>query len=299
MSYEERDKAFRIMEALSSVDEALLARSEKTVTARKVIPFWRYGKTLAACFVFVLLGACALGVYTMVTWRGGSSDRTTMEAPRNAIAYDSKDLLEEATDAGGTDSAQVDEGFQMSGGVGVTESCKEDLREKLLTWEEAGKVEMIGNYLPTEVPAGYQLESISGMAEEASYHEMTILWVKGMDDICLHITDYYAVAKNPEGTGLKPADISKPEMYDVHLYEIPYCDTVPREYAQVFDNPVFLAGDLTLDLVEARMKTVEDGGDTDTPRGRFAVLYDSGVLVEFNGKAEPEEVWDMFASICP
>lgn len=349
MSCEERDKAFRIMEALSSVDEALLDRSEKPVKAKKRIPVWRYGKMLAACFAFVMLGACALGAYIVVTWRAGSSDQSAMESPSYAMNYNRAGEAAEAegvpdenvpeegsgqsTDGPARESILTeqklqsekeeqhqDSGSRQSGSTvdmsqnpeksqievlnGVTEDdtpglevCQLDSRKEL-TWEEAREM-VIGAYLPTDIPEGYQLESIRGMAEAASYNEMTVFWVKGMDDICLHITDYYAIAKPPEGSDLILADISKPETYNVHLYEIPYGETVPEEYRQIFFNPVFRAGDLTPELVEERMKAVEDSGDTDTPRGRFGVLYDSGVLVEFNGDAAPEEVWEMFVSIRP
>ena len=40
-----------------------------------------------------------------------------------------------------------------------------------------------------------------------------------------------------------------------------------------------------------------DSGDTDTPRGNFAVLYSDGVLVEFSGRGTAEEIWNMFEGL--
>ncbi len=92
-------------------------------------------------------------------------------------------------------------------------------------------------------------------------------------------------------------DIARAEIYDVRLYEIPYGETVPEEYREVFQDPVFAVEDLSLEVIESRMASYNDSGDTDTPRGNFRVLYPDGVLVRFNGRGTPEEIWEMFCSM--
>ncbi len=180
------------------------------------------------------------------------------------------------------------------------ESCGVPRDERpLLTLEEAQKTETVGAFIPTVLPKGYVLESIYGRSPDTSVQELSLSWTKGMDYVSLYITDYYAIAKGPawEELNNRIVDISKPETYDVRLYEIPYGQTVPEQYRSIFDNPVFREEDFTIELVEARMKTVEDSGDTSTPRGNFSVLYEDGVLVRFTGKATAAQVWDMFSSI--
>ena len=45
------------------------------------------------------------------------------------------------------------------------------------------------------------------------------------------------------------------------------------------------------------MKSYDDAGDTDTPRGNFSVLYPDGVVVRFNGRGTAQEIWEMFCSM--
>ena len=45
------------------------------------------------------------------------------------------------------------------------------------------------------------------------------------------------------------------------------------------------------------MRTVEDSGDTITPRGNFGILFTDNYLVEFQGKATINQVWEMFESL--
>ena len=134
----------------------------------------------------------------------------------------------------------------------------------------------------------------SGAKEEACEGpgRLTLLWSKGEDDILLSIQETDSTAETG-GT----VDVEKPETYDARLYELPYGDTVPEEYREAFMDPVFAKDDFSLEIVRSRVISYPgDGGDTDTPGGWFSVLYD-GVLVYFNGRGTPEEIWEMFASM--
>ncbi|MCM1185015.1 MAG: hypothetical protein NC251_02975 [Lachnoclostridium sp.] len=350
----DRQKAVRLMEALSGVDGELLERSEGV---KRVIPFWRYGKQLAACFAIVAMGVCVFGVYSVTSNKSDTSG--------SGYAFLKQQSAENGAMAGGSDGASADmapqeeayrndlglekeapgEGMKSEAGVpmqtdmqdaesklqeGVTmkdgalggkeefstaqnsnlspsdsdqvEVCLGDIRPEI-TLREAKEMERIGGYVPETIPAGYRLESARGASPDNSYLDMSLCWCKGMDDIMLNITEFYAVASMPADVNdsfqKRIVDPKRPETYDVHLYEIPYADTVPMEYFEVFYNPVFTEADFSLEMVEARMKSVPDAGDTSTPRGNFAVLYDSGILVEFNGRGSAEEIWEMFASIHP
>lgn len=169
-----------------------------------------------------------------------------------------------------------------------------------ITEKEARAMEVLGSYIPTVIPAGYRFETAGRSISDDSVKELYILWTQGMDDIRLAITDYYAIMKNGSAEeSLNIADPLKPETYDEHLYEIPYSDTVPSEYRAVFHDPVFLEADFSLEIVKARMKSYDDSGDTDTPRGNFSVLYNNGILVKFNGDGTAEDIWAMFQSIQP
>lgn len=221
----------------------------------------------------------------------------------------------------GTQSAGGDEGFGSMGSVSgapvmvpemTGNTCMEDKKQNtsdtqeadrvivqeecfLLTAEEARQVEILGDYVPTRLPAGYVFESArympgtgqaDGSGEQGS---LTLLWSRGEDDIMLSIRQ----ADGAVGT----ADIKKPQTYDERLYEIPFGDTVPEEYREIFSDPVFAKDDFSLEIVNSRVISYNgDSGDTSTPRGHFSVLYDD-VLVRFNGGGMPEEIWEMFGSI--
>ncbi len=352
---DDRQKAMRLMEALSGVDGELLERSEGV---RTVIPFWRYGKQLAACFALVVMGACAIGVYSVtgnnknatgnahnftpqamdknLSMSGGSDGINADMAPKEdyqqaaeslekvpAMENGKAAMEEQFTDASNSmhsmqGQSNRQDGLQMPQTEGVTNAPQEDKHvavdsEKLesspvdarakITLQAAKEMERIGGYVPEKLPSGYQFESARGSSPANSYLDMSLCWCKGMDDIRLHITEFYAVASMPkdvyETFQKRIVDPAKPETYDVSLYEIPYADTVPREYFEVFDHPVFKESDFSLEMVEARMKSIPDAGDTDTPSGNYAELYDSGIMVEFSGRGSAEEIWEMFESIKP
>lgn len=174
--------------------------------------------------------------------------------------------------------------------------CPPAPAEKKLTAAEAGQVEILGAYVPTRLPAGYVFETagyVAGDGEAADaltgQGRLMLTWRKGMDSIrlCIERTD----------DAVETADVGKPKSYDERLYEIPYGDTVPEEYRKTFLAPVFAKDDFSLEIVRSRVISYSgDGGDTATPRGNFSVLYD-GVLVQFNGRGTPEEIWEMFASM--
>lgn len=156
---------------------------------------------------------------------------------------------------------------------------------KELTQKEARSEAVFGAYIPETLPAGYLFENAWSSDEG-----LTVSWTRGMDYIMISVS-----AAVPED--VVTADPEKPETYDERLYEIPYAETVPKEYHEVFQDPVFAAEDLSLEVVSSRMKSVKDAGDTNTPRGMFSVLYPEGILVRFNGRGTAEEIWDMFCSV--
>lgn len=327
-----QEEALRIMEALSGVDEELLARCEAADTAnigdgtaasreeagrptgrkgKRNRHMWQYLGRCAAVLALVAVGA--------VSWKGlrVSKDRMTNESASGgspeAVAMDFSFILEldeglsadgaiptpaeaesAANGAGGTGSA---DGAEITNGLDGTDDLDAIREEKsescvtsaarMLTADEARQTDLLGSYVPTALPAGYAFES-------ARYDEttgrLTIWWDKGMDNIILSF-------EQVDGSAVGTVDIRRPETYDERLYEIPFADTVPAEYRKVFSDPVFAKDDFSLEIVCSRMLSYSgDSGDTSTPRGQFSVLYD-GVLVCFNGRGTPEEIWEMFSSI--
>ena len=193
--------------------------------------------------------------------------------------------------AGGEEKAAGEEGAattENGNPEGDVDTCLPPLQSQKLTLAQAREDDVLGAYVPTALPVGYAFEEAYCVTERDE-ENLTVRWARGMDSITLHL----------ERKGNAPAtvDVEKTESYDQRLYEVPYGETVPRQYRQTFDNPVFAAEDFSLEIVESRMKSYDDQGDTDTPRGNFGVLYPDGVLVRFSGRGTAEEIWEMFSSM--
>jgi len=294
------EMAVRIFEALSSVDEELLERSSKS---RKVIPFRRATKIMAACACFALVA--------VLTWYGSlllmpkGSDKSAgtetqmSAADEGAYYYKEGDAVEDAvvTEAemelveNDTDmpSELITENNANQEELQVGDSAPLAPEAEEFSMAEIREEETLGAYVPDRFPEGYVFESGSRETDGSLFAR----WSKGMDDIVISVMWYESDAE----TDGRIVDVTKPETYDVHLYDIPYAETVPEEYRQIFDNPIFPEKDFSAEMVSARIKEVADEGDTGTPRGRFSVLYESGVIVSFNGDCDAERVWQMFTSI--
>ena len=161
---------------------------------------------------------------------------------------------------------------------------------KSVTEEEARGWMPLGAYIPENLPEGYRMENAYIDPEEQS---VTMTWSRGMDHILI------SVSSVEQGT-VETVDITKPETYDERLYEIPYAETVPGKYRESVDNPVFDFSNMDyetgLELMNSRMISYGDTGDTDTPRGRFSILIEDEILLYFNGRGTPEEIWNMLYS---
>ena len=100
------------------------------------------------------------------------------------------------------------------------------------------------------------------------------------------------------------------EKYDLSLYPIPRAASVPEELWQFVFAPVFLAEELTLDVIRARTFWLEeeilDHWTNRWPAGwrmNFSVLYDD-VLVHVSASGPfpefpdlPEQIWEMLSEI--
>lgn len=357
--------AMRIFEALSSVDEELLERSE---AAPKVVPFWKYAKVMAACACLVLLGTAAYAGSNLFSAKNSTSSDCTAPAAAEQRSVDmasdaagvddtaggaaadeaaadeaaaEEAAAEEAADgmateladeaapeaeqekavlteslqnsaAGESDTGKMTDS-QMTQNTSELQTEKDKVAESVqeggpvydgdsfsvmpeaLDEETIRATQELGAYIPTALPTGYVYESGYRTGGADAAESVSVLWKNGMDTIHISVSRYEESEEMQE----RLADVSKPETYNVHLYEIPYCDSVPVEYYMAFNYPVFRESDFSSEIVEMRMKSVSDSGDTDTPRGNFAVLYDSGILVEFSGDGDAGSIWKLFLSIEP
>ena len=91
-------------------------------------------------------------------------------------------------------------------------------------------------------------------------------------------------------------DVTRPEQYDLRLYPIPWCDSVPEEYRDTVNMPTFRAEDMSLAVVEARGHEKDTGGLTFS----VGVLHQNGVLVEYRCDGlTAQAVWELVEETLP
>lgn len=169
------------------------------------------------------------------------------------------------------------------------ESCLKDNRETL-TLQEGLETETLGAYLLAEAPKGFQLESLKRTPEGESLFGV---WTKSgaYDEIDWKVSLYSEADANRVTTA---ADTRN---YDMSLYPIPLCESVPEELRQIVDHPIFSIDELTQDVVNRRAYYANDSGDTAGTRMTFGVLYGE-VLVEVTTKGvSPEWLYEQLSGL--
>lgn len=261
--------AMKIFEALSSVDEELLTRSEDHkgyAGHKRVIPFGRFAKVMAACICFVVLGVAAYtGVQLHTAKENMSADCASSADVKEATEGAAREsALDEPVEAVEGAVAETVEGVvaedtpekETDAGADITMS-KDTLDEEALR-----ATEILGAYLPTKLPAGYVYESGCGIDENHPEQGISLQWTDGVDTLRISVREYMP------------------------------------EQSLNFQYPIFAENEFTLEAVEEHIKQLSgEMVSSQTHVIHFAVLYDSGILVECYGGATAEDIWEMFASI--
>lgn len=152
-----------------------------------------------------------------------------------------------------------------------------------LTWEAARTDAVYGRYVDVQVPEGYSFTG--GMRSTAA---LRVTWNKGMEEIAI------ICRQADESVSDWLVDVEKPEEYDLGLYTIPWCDSVPPELIQQVSNATFLSDQITPEILDARTYQVQEAGDVSGTRIQIGILYGDNVLVEINSKGpSAEEIYTM------
>lgn len=169
------------------------------------------------------------------------------------------------------------------------ENSLRDNRETL-TLQEGLETEALGAYLLAEAPKGFRLESLKRTLEGDILFGV---WTKSgaYDEIDWKVSLYSEADAN------RMTAAADTRNYDMSLYPIPLCDSVPEELRQIVDHPIFSIDELTQDVVNRRAYYVNDSGDTAGARMTFGVLYGE-VLVEVTTKGvSPEWLYEQLSSL--
>ena len=156
--------------------------------------------------------------------------------------------------------------------------------------EEARQETAFAPYLPTEDLPGYGEFSGYLTYQEGNHNQLFVHWFRGYDQVSLSISLPEYIQDIPT------VDVTRPEQYDLRLYPIPWCDSVPEEYRDTVSMPTFRAEDMSLAVVESRGHEKDTGGLTFS----FGVLHQSGVLVEYRCDGlTAQAVWELVEETLP
>ena len=163
----------------------------------------------------------------------------------------------------------------------VNENIPAWREEEFSTLAQARQETDFAPYLPTSELSGYNEFYGRLSYQEGSSNTLWVRWSRGYDNVEV------AVCRD----GYYPyhlVDPGEPETYDLRLYSIPWCDSVPEEYRETVDNPAFRAEDMSLGIVETRGREHDTGGMTYS----FDVLHPDGTLVSYRCDGmTAEQVW--------
>ena len=173
----------------------------------------------------------------------------------------------------------------------VTDPVVPEIRNEAVTLEQARLDADFGAYMPSSIPPGFIFDSARRTLNQwdnsvrANWHRYPTF-----DNI------FWTVAEPQEHELALIVSASDRHKFDVSLYPIPWAFTVPDEIREYFSNPVFLAEEMTLDIVQARARRdVMDGG---WRIDNFSVLHESGIIVRISGRGvSPEQIWAMLARV--
>ena len=157
--------------------------------------------------------------------------------------------------------------------------------ESFSTLAQARQEADFAPYLPTTEPKGYNEFYGRLSYQEGHSNSLFVRWsrVGAYDDV--------EVAVYREGYhSYNLVSPDQPETYDLSLYPIPWCDSVPEQYWETVNDPAFRAEDMSLDIVEARGREHDTGGMTYS----FDVLYPDGTVASYRCDGmTAQQVWEL------
>ena len=154
-------------------------------------------------------------------------------------------------------------------------------RDEDLTPEAALADPDFGAYLPAAGPEGFEQEQLRRYQLDDTVNYLAAFWFKYENQGSL----VWIVKPADTETAARVVDPAAPETYDLSRYGVPWTAYAAQENWLTIENPVFRIGDLTPELIDARVHIGDDG----LLLCRLGVLFDDGTVVEINAKDVPAE----------
>lgn len=291
----ESEKAMKLMQALSGVEEELLERSEERKTGYKIVRFMnRYGKGCAACLCLIVAGAAFFSM------RGVKTDNTTESIMEMAPG------LQANMTAGGTEDGAAGEAAELE----CAETAKDELAETMNSDMDAG-----------EAPAWLDIEELVQQAKHSAEQDETEKYSGAQNNGALETEK----AEGTAGVESTTEDIQQNATEELRQSR-KVAPLVPDSYSYIEETLSengesrtvewsdgehglwlrFTQTELTTDVcfdAEPPVYTVEEDWreliteKEDGERQRLALLYEDGMLVEYSGYLTSEELIALFESL--
>ncbi len=158
------------------------------------------------------------------------------------------------------------------------------------TLAEAQAEPDFGQYMPSELPAGFEEDAIRRFKFQNS-NFLSGMWSRGLENLSWVVTSF------TEEDAHRLTDVEDKTNYDLTLYPIPRARSVPDELRETVDNPIFKAEELTLEAVYCRAYQVNDEGDTDGWRMKFSVKYGDVIISVSSKGVEPEWLYQQLVKL--
>ena len=165
-----------------------------------------------------------------------------------------------------------------------------ELRNETLRLEEARNDPDFGAFLPANIPSRFNFDSARRVIDQSA-NGLFAVWsaYPTFDNI------FWSISKITAHDRERIVSVDNREKFDLSLYPIPWAFSVPEELREFVMNPVFLAEDLTLDVIRARTLSDERRGDLQIVN--FSALYGDVIITISANGLSPEQVWEMLAEL--
>ncbi len=305
------EQACKLFEALLGVDAELLERSERGKKSKTALSGLKYGRAAAACLCVLLSGAAVWGGYRMAGGTGsGADENAAVQLADMAIPVESSEMeqtkeRQSQTSADSAGSLQEEGIAQNSSAIAGTpmqegwKSPKEDMDNGALTqdnassdsvgaqgavgaskegkkesaangvgvagkeipWEEACATEPFCRYLPSVLPAGYEPLTARRSAMPEQWNNMVFVWGDGERKLSLSMT------------WEEPLEV----------------DEIRRRIESQDGLNQYAAEDFTKEALEAFVPESETVA--------FTLYYSDGMIIDFQGEINADEMWDLVSSV--
>jgi hypothetical protein len=170
----------------------------------------------------------------------------------------------------------------------------EGLRQEQFSLERAYADPDFGAFFPRTIPSGYAFSNATRVCNP-NQDSLTVHWAAGAYYFQIE-AERSAYRTYLSDRIVQPNEIEK---YDLSLYPIPWADSIPADLWEVVTNPVFLADELTPDIVNARVYEVNESGEPNGKRvsSEFSVLYGDVLVNVWTKGLTSEQVWNLIEQI--